>query len=40
VRFRRPALQADPDWYAQVSGANPLADPNLAEAEVLRLLGE
>jgi len=27
-------------WYAQVSGGNPLADPNLPEADVLRLLGE
>jgi hypothetical protein len=27
-------------WYAQVSGDNPLADPNLSEAEVLKLLGD
>lgn len=27
-------------WYAQVSGENPLADPNLPEAEVLKLLGD
>lgn len=39
IRFRRPATRAVEDWYAQVS-ANPLADPNLTEAELLRLLGE
>ena len=27
-------------WYEEVSGANPLTDPNRPEAEVLRLLGE
>jgi hypothetical protein len=27
-------------WYDEVRGANPLTDPNLPEAEVLRLLGE
>jgi len=39
IRFQRPATRAVPDWYAQVS-ANPLADPNLAEDAVLRLIGE
>ncbi|WP_313928868.1 hypothetical protein [Pseudoxanthomonas sp.] len=39
IRFRRPALAAVPDWYAQVS-ANPLADTGLSDAEVLRLLGD
>jgi hypothetical protein len=27
-------------WYDEVRGANPLTDPNLPEAQVLRLLGE
>lgn len=27
-------------WYDEVRGVNPLTDPNLPEAEVLRLLGE
>lgn len=27
-------------WYDEVRGANPLTDPNLPEAEVLRLLGD
>ena len=39
IRFARPRPAAINDWYAQVSGANKLADPNLPEAEVLRLLG-
>lgn len=39
VRFKRPALAATPDWYAQVS-ANPLANPGVNDAEVLRLLGD
>jgi hypothetical protein len=39
IRFRRPALRSDPDWYAQVS-ANPLADPGVDDAAVLRLLGD
>ena len=38
VRFRRPQVQAPGDWYGQVR-ANPLADPNLPEADLLRLLG-
>jgi hypothetical protein len=39
IRFARPRPAGINDWYAQVSGANKLADPNLPEAEVLRLLG-
>lgn len=38
IRFSRPALPASSDWYAQVS-ANPLANPGVSDAEVLRLLG-
>jgi hypothetical protein len=38
VRFRRPALAAASDWYAQVS-ANPLANPGVTDAELLRLIG-
>lgn len=38
IRFSRPATRTDPDWYRQVS-ANALADPNLPEAELLKLLG-
>ncbi|RJF90340.1 hypothetical protein [Sphingomonas cavernae] len=39
IRFSRPKLQAPRDWYAQVSGGNPLANPNLPEAELLAALG-
>jgi hypothetical protein len=39
IRFTRPRPQVGPDWYGQVS-ANPLADPNLPEAEMLALLGD
>lgn len=39
IRYARPKLAGVPDWYAQVS-ANPLADPNLSEAQVLKLIGE
>lgn len=39
IRFSRPRPQVSPDWYAQVS-ANPLADPNLSETELLALLGD
>lgn len=39
VRFARPRPQVSPDWYAQVS-ANPLADPNLPEADLLAFLGD
>jgi hypothetical protein len=51
VRFSRPrghrAARPPSDraaalaaWYAQVNGKNPLTDPNLPEAELLRQLGE
>lgn len=39
IRFSRPKTQAPRDWYAQVSGGNPLADPNLPEADLLAALG-
>jgi len=39
IRFLRPRPQVSPDWYGQVS-ANPLADSNLAEADLLELLGD
>ncbi|KQW82251.1 DUF1349 domain-containing protein [Brevundimonas sp. Root1279] len=39
IRFGRPRPRVSPDWYGQVS-ANPLADPNLPEAELLALLGD
>ena len=39
VRFSRPRPQVAADWYAQVS-ANPLADPNLPEADLLAALGD
>lgn len=38
IRFARPKTRTDPDWYRQVS-ANALADPNLPETELLKLLG-
>lgn len=38
IRFSRPSVQGPSDWYGQVS-ANPLADPNLTEAEVLAAIG-
>lgn len=38
IRFARPLPRVRQDWYAQVS-ANPLADPNLPEAELLEALG-
>lgn len=38
IRFARPRPQVSSDWYAQVS-ANPLADPNLSEADLLAALG-
>lgn len=40
VRFSAPKVRGGGSWEAEVTGANPLADPNLPEAEVLRLLGE
>jgi len=39
IRFSRPRPQVSPDWYGQVS-ANPLANPNLPEADLLAMLGE
>lgn len=39
VRFSRPRISVSPDWYAQVS-SNPLADPNLTEADLLALIGD
>jgi hypothetical protein len=39
IRFGRPRPRVSGDWYAQVS-ANPLADPNLPEAELLAMLGD
>jgi hypothetical protein len=39
IRFSRPRPSAIRDWYAQVNGANRLADPNLPESEVLAALG-
>lgn len=39
IRFSRPRAPSAGDWYAEVSGGNVLSDPNLPEAEVLRLLG-
>jgi hypothetical protein len=38
IRFERPRQQIDWAWQAQVR-EHPLADPNLAEEEVLRALG-
>lgn len=37
IRFARPRVLAAADWYGQVR-ANPLADPNLPEADLLRML--
>jgi hypothetical protein len=39
IRFRRPAIAAMPDWYAQVS-SNPLADADLPAQKILQLLGD
>lgn len=38
VRYSRPKLNIDKDWRVQVQ-AHPLADPNLAEARILEVLG-
>ncbi|HYC75435.1 hypothetical protein [Brevundimonas sp.] len=38
IRFSRPLPRTPGDWYGQVS-ANPLADPNLPEADLLEALG-
>ncbi len=40
IRASRPKPVAINDWYGQVSGANPLTNPNLSEAEVLKLIGD
>jgi hypothetical protein len=40
IRAGRPKFATTNEWYAQVNGSNPLTEPNLPEAEVLRLLGE
>lgn len=39
IRFARPRPQVSRDWYHQVS-ANPLADPNLSEQDLLAPLGD
>ena len=39
IRFERPEAPSIRDWYAQVNGANRLANPNLSEAEILQALG-
>ncbi len=39
IRFSRPRPRPIADWYAQVNGTNPLADPNLPEDELLEALG-
>jgi subtilase family serine protease len=39
IRFARPALRGENDWYRQVR-ANPIADPGVSDAEVLHLLGD
>lgn len=38
IRFARPQTRGPADWYGQVRG-NPLADPNLSEAELIEALG-
>lgn len=38
IRFARPRPRVPADWYGQVS-ANPLADPNLSETDLLAALG-
>jgi hypothetical protein len=39
IRFSRPRPAAIDGWYPQVSGDNPLTDPNLTEAQILEALG-
>ena len=39
IRFAPVRTPSGGGWYGEVSGANRLADPNLSEADVLRLLG-
>ena len=38
IRFSRPRPEIDWQWQSQVR-AHPLADPNLAEVEILKALG-
>lgn len=38
IRFAQPRTGSSPSWQTEVSGANRLTDPNLSEAELLRLL--
>jgi hypothetical protein len=40
IRAARPKPAPVNDWYGQVNGSNRLADPNMPEAEVLKLLGD
>jgi hypothetical protein len=39
IRFARPLAKSNKDWRLEVTGVNPLANPNLPESEVLRALG-
>lgn len=39
IRFARPALRGENDWYRQVR-ANPIADPGVSDAQVLAWLGD
>lgn len=39
IRFSRPRPARVEGWYPQVSGGNPLTEPNLTEAEILDVLG-
>ena len=39
IRFRRPQLRGENDWYRQVR-ANPLADPGVDDARLLELIGD
>lgn len=38
IRFARPVLRGENDWYRQVR-ANPIADPGVSDADVLKMLG-
>lgn len=40
IRFSAPRVRGGDSWEAEVTGVNPLADPNLPEAELLRLVGD
>lgn len=39
IRFSRPKLKTPSDWVAQVSGGNPMVDPNLSEEAILAAVG-